>query len=250
MKWNIGWMNDTLNYFSMDPVYRKYHHGKLAFSIWYAFSENFVLPLSHDEVVYGKCSLLKKMPGDRWQKFANLRLLFGYMYAHPGKKLIFMGGEFGQWDEWCYEESLNWHLLECPQHHGIQKLIKDLNYLYKNEPALYELDFEPSGFELIDFSDENQSIICFLRKGKHPENLIVIVCNFTPVPRFNYRIGVPFKGYWKEILNSDSEIYGGSNCGNMGGVFSEDFPMHGRPYSLKLTLPPLGVLFLKYLNSG
>ncbi|MGC8938518.1 MAG: 1,4-alpha-glucan branching protein GlgB, partial [Thermodesulfovibrio sp.] len=246
MKWNMGWMHDTLSYFSKDPVYRKYHHNNLAFSIWYAFSENFVLPLSHDEVVYGKGSLLNKMPGDNWQKFANLRLLFGYMYAHPGKKLIFMGGEFAQCNEWYHEESLHWHLLEYPQHQGIQRLVKDLNNLYKNEPALHELDFDPSGFEWIDFTDAEQSIISFLRKGRDPKQLICVVCNFTPVPRFNYRIGVPFRGYWKEVLNTDSELYGGSNCGNMGGLMTENLSIHGRPYSLNLTLPPLGVLFLKW----
>jgi len=246
MKWNMGWMHDTLRYFSMDPIYRKYHHGELTFSIWYAFSENFVLPLSHDEVVYGKGSLLNKMPGDKWQKFANLRLLFGYMYSHPGKKLLFMGGEFAQWDEWYHEGSLHWHLLEYPEHQGIQRWIKDLNNLYKTEPALHELDFDGAGFEWIDFTDAEQSIISFLRKGRNPEDVILVVCNFTPVPRFNYRIGIPFRGYWKEILNSDSELYGGSNCGNKGGVWAEEISMHGKPYSLSLTLPPLGVLFLKW----
>ncbi|ACI20861.1 1,4-alpha-glucan branching protein GlgB [Thermodesulfovibrio yellowstonii] len=245
MKWNMGWMHDTLYYFSKDPIYRKYHHGELTFSIWYAFSENFVLPLSHDEVVYGKSSLLNKMPGDQWQKFANLRLLFGYMYAHPGKKLLFMGGEFGQWDEWYHEGSLHWHLLDYPEHQGIQKLVRDLNNLYKTEPALHELDFSPAGFEWIDCSDADQSVVSFLRKAKDPKNVIIVVCNFTPVPRFNYRIGVPFKGYWREILNSDSWIYGGTNHGNTGGVEADQIPCHGRPYSLCLTLPPLGILFLK-----
>lgn len=246
MKWNMGWMHDTLNYFSKDPIYRKYHHNELSFSIWYAFSENFVLPLSHDEVTYGKGSLLGKMPGDVWQKFANLRLLFGYMFAHPGKKLIFMGGEFGQWNEWYHETSLDWHLLENPLHRGVQKWVKDLNYLYRTEPALYELDFEPDGFEWIDFSDSLQSVISFLRKGRNPNDLILVVCNFTPVPRFNYKIGVPKQGYWKEILNSDSALYGGSNCGNMGGVETVSESSHGRPYSVSLTLPPLGVLFFKW----
>lgn len=245
MKWNMGWMHDTLFYFSKDPIYRKYHHNQLTFSIWYAFTENFVLPLSHDEVVYGKGSLINKMPGDYWQKFANLRLLFGYMYAHPGKKLIFMGGEFGQWDEWYHEKSLDWHLLEYPQHQGIQKWIKDLNNLYKTEPSLHELDFEPTGFEWIDFSDADYSIISFLRKAKDSKDVILVVCNFTPVARFNYRIGIQFKGRFREILNSDSWIYGGSNCGNGGEVETEQIPFHGKPYSLSLTLPPLGILFLK-----
>lgn len=245
MKWNMGWMHDTLFYFSKDPIYRKYHHNNLTFSIWYAFSENFVLPLSHDEVVYGKGSLLNKMPGDKWQKFANLRLLFGYMYAHPGKKLLFMGGEFGQWDEWYHETSLHWSLLEYPEHQGIQRWIKDLNKLYRCEPALHELDFDPGGFEWIDFSDSDQSIISFIRKAKDSNDVILVVCNFTPVTRFNYRVGVPFKGYWKEILNSDLFIYGGSNQGNKEDVQAEEIPFHGRPYSISLTLPPLGVIFLK-----
>ncbi|MDW7971725.1 MAG: 1,4-alpha-glucan branching protein GlgB [Thermodesulfovibrio sp.] len=245
MKWNMGWMHDTLFYFSKDPIYRKYHHNNLTFSIWYAFSENFVLPLSHDEVVYGKGSLLNKMPGDKWQKFANLRLLFGYMYAHPGKKLLFMGGEFGQWDEWYHETSLHWSLLEYPEHQGIQRWIKDLNKLYRCEPALHELDFDPGGFEWIDFSDSDQSVISFIRKAKDSNDVILVVCNFTPVTRFNYRVGVPFKGYWKEILNSDLFIYGGSNQGNKEDVQAEEIPFHGRPYSISLTLPPLGVIFLK-----
>ncbi|MCX7724531.1 MAG: 1,4-alpha-glucan branching protein GlgB [Thermodesulfovibrio sp.] len=245
MKWNMGWMHDTLFYFSKDPIYRKYHHNNLTFSIWYAFSENFVLPLSHDEVVYGKGSLLNKMPGDKWQKFANLRLLFGYMYAHPGKKLLFMGGEFGQWDEWYHETSLHWSLLEYPEHQGIQRWIKDLNKLYRCEPALHELDFDPGGFEWIDFSDSDQSVISFIRKAKDSNDVILVVCNFTPVTRFNYRVGVPFKGYWKEILNSDLFIYGGSNQGNKEDVQAEEIPFHGRPYSICLTLPPLGVIFLK-----
>jgi 1,4-alpha-glucan branching enzyme len=248
MKWNMGWMHDTLLYFSKDPIYRKYHHNQLAFSIWYAFTENFVLPLSHDEVVYGKGSLINKMPGDYWQKFANLRLLFGYMYAHPGKKLLFMGGEFGQWDEWYHEKSLDWHLLQYPSHQGIQKWLKDLNQTYKTEPALYELDFESSGFEWVDCSDIEQSIISFLRKGKNPKDIFLIVCNFTPVPRYNYKIGVPYNGYWKEVLNSDATEYGGSGHGNFGGLYADSVPMHHRQYSIALTLPPLGILFFKFLN--
>jgi len=248
MKWNMGWMHDTLYYFSKDPIHRKYHHNQLTFSIWYAFYENFVLCLSHDEVVYGKGSLIRKMPGDYWQKFANLRLLFGYMYAHPGKKLIFMGGEFGQWDEWYHEKSLDWHLLEYPFHQGLQKWVRDLNHLYRNEPELHEIDFGMEGFEWVDFCDWEGSIISFLRKGKNPTNIFLIVCNFTPVPRFNYRIGVPRNGYWKEVLNSDAEIYGGSGLGNFGGSEAKPYSTHGRPYSLCLTLPPLAVIFFKNVS--
>jgi len=245
MKWNMGWMHDTLEYFSKDPIYRKYHHNQLTFSIWYAFSENFLLPLSHDEVVHGKGSLLSKMAGDDWQKFANLRLLFGYMYTHPGKKLLFMGGEFGQWQEWYHEESLHWHLLEYPHHQGIQKWIRDLNHFYRNEPALYELDFQPEGFEWIDFSNWEESIIIFVRRDKSTKDIILVVCNFTPVPRYNYRVGVPEGGFWKEALNSDAQVYGGSGHGNLGGAEAAPIPWHGKNYSLSLTLPPLGVLIFK-----
>ena len=243
-KWNMGWMNDTLFYFSKDPIYRKYHHDKLTFSVWYAFSENFVLPLSHDEVVHGKGSLLGKMPKDDWQKFANLRLLFSYMYAFPGKKLLFMGGEFGQWREWDHNQSLDWHLLEYFPHRGVQRLVKDLNELYRKEKALHELDCDPAGFEWVDFSDYEQSVISFLRKSKSGE-MVLVVLNFTPVPRYNYRVGVPKGGLWLEVFNSDSELYCGANIGNMGRVMAEDVPFHGRPYSLSLTLPPLGAVFLK-----
>ncbi len=245
LKWNMGWMHDTLDYFSKDPIYRKYHQNQLTFSIWYAFYENFILSLSHDEVVYGKRSLLEKMAGDDWQKFANLRLLFGYMYAHPGKKLIFMGGEFGQRDEWYHERSLDWHLIQYPLHQGIQRWVKDLNNFYRNEPALYEIDFSMEGFEWIDFHDWEGSIISFLRKGKDPEDILLVVCNFTPVPRHNYRIGVSREGYWREVLNSDSNIYGGSNHGNFGGLEATPIPAHGKCHSLNLTLPPLGILFFK-----
>ncbi|MDP2972499.1 MAG: 1,4-alpha-glucan branching protein GlgB, partial [Deltaproteobacteria bacterium] len=248
MKWNMGWMHDTLDYFSQDPIHRKYHHNQLTFSIWYAFFENFILSLSHDEVVYGKGSLLRKMPGNEWQKFANLRLLFGYMYGHPGKKLIFMGGEFGQWDEWYHESSLDWHLLQYPLHQGVQKWVRDLNHLYRVEPALYELDFRMEGFEWIDFHDWEGSIIIFLRKGKNTGDLFLIVCNFTPIPRQNYRTGVPRGGFWKEVLNSDSQTYGGSGHGNFGGLEASPIPSHGKYHSLSLTLPPLGVLFFK--NEG
>jgi len=245
MKWNMGWMHDTLEYFSKDPLYRKYSHNQLTFSIWYAFSENFVLPLSHDEVVHGKGALIGKMPGDERQRCANLRLLFGYMYGHPGKKLLFMGGEFAQWREWNHDESLEWHALEYPSHQGVQRWVKDLNHLYANEPALYELDFDMKGFEWVDFHDWEHSIISFLRKGKSTDDIILVVCNFTPVLRENYRVGVPRGGFWQEVLNSDANIYWGTGCGNLGGVEAAPVPGHGRYYSLSLTLPPLGVLFFK-----
>jgi 1,4-alpha-glucan branching enzyme len=245
MKWNMGWMHDTLDYFSLDSVFRKFHQNKLTFSIWYAFFENFVLPLSHDEVVYGKGSLIRRMPGDDWQKFANLRLLFGYMYGHPGKKLLFMGGEFGQWDEWYHEKSLDWHLLEAPPHQGVQKWVQDLNRIYRSEPALYEVDFSNEGFEWIDFHDAESSVISFMRKGKRTDDIIVVAANFTPVPRLNYRLGMPRGGYWREILNSDAKIYGGSGHGNFGGVETTPIPAHGKFNSLTLVLPPLGVVFLK-----
>ena len=250
MKWNMGWMHDTLDYFSKDPIYRKYHTNRLTFSIHYAFSENFILPLSHDEVVHGKQSLIEKMPGDEWQKFANLRLLFGYMYGHPGKKLLFMGGEFAQRREWNHDESLDWHVLQYPHHQGAQQWVKDLNHLYRNERALYELDFSSDGFEWVDFQDFEQSVVSFLRRGKEKDNVILVVCNFTPAPRRNYRIGVPLGGFWKELLNSDAKIYGGSGLGNMGCVEAAPLPMHGRYYSLSLNLPPLGVLFLKHQKGG
>jgi 1,4-alpha-glucan branching enzyme len=245
MKWNMGWMHDTLKYFSREPVFRKFHHNQLTFSIWYAFSENFVLSLSHDEVVHGKGALFGKMPGDEWQKYANLRLLFGYMYGHPGKKLLFMGGEFAQWKEWNHDESLEWHVLQYPLHKGVQRWVADLNHLYRTEPALYELDFKAEGFEWIDSSDWEKSIISFLRKGTDSEDIMLVICNFTPVPRLNYRIGVPRVGSWREVLNSDASLYGGSGHGNFGGVDATPIPSHGRPYSLSLTLPPLGIVFLK-----
>ncbi|MCR4345928.1 MAG: 1,4-alpha-glucan branching protein GlgB [Sulfuricaulis sp.] len=245
MKWNMGWMHDTLDYFSRDPIHRKYHHDQLTFSIMYAFHENFVLPISHDEVVYGKGSLLGKMPGDDWQKFANLRLLFGYMYGHPGKKLMFMGSEFGQWNEWNHDQSLDWHLLEQTPHQGVQHWVKDLNYLYRREPALYSRDFDSSGFEWADLHDWENSTISFFRKGENPDDVILVVCNFTPVPRANYRIGVPRGGYWRELLNSDATLYGGSGQGNVGGVESATLPCHGHYHSVSLTLPPLSVVYLK-----
>ncbi|MEK6765162.1 MAG: 1,4-alpha-glucan branching protein GlgB [Planctomycetota bacterium] len=245
MKWNMGWMHDILRYFSKDPLYRKSHHNELTFSIWYAFSENFLLPLSHDEVVHGKGSLIGKMPGGEWQRYANLRLMFGYMYGHPGKKLLFMGGEFAQWKEWCHDESLEWHVLEYPFHRGMQKWVKDLNHLYRTEPALYELDFSADGFEWISLHDWEQSIISFIRKGRDNDKMVLIVCNFTPVQRRIYNVGVPRGGFWAEVLNSDAEVYGGSGCGNAGGVEAAPVPVHGRTHSLCLTLPPLGVLFFK-----
>jgi len=249
MKWNMGWMHDTLEYIVKDPIYRKHHHNQLTFSISYAFSENFILPLSHDEVVHGKGSLLSRMPGDEWQKFANLRLLQGFMFTHPGKKLLFMGDEFGQMREWTHEESLDWHLLKHPLHQGIQKWVKDLNLLYRREPALYELDFEQGGFEWIDFSDWAKSIISYIRRGKSSGDLILVVCNFTPEVRGAYRIGVPESGFWREILNSDAKEYGGSGQGNLGGIESRPTTLHHRDYSLSLTLPPLSVLVFKQKRS-
>jgi 1,4-alpha-glucan branching enzyme len=245
LKWNMGWMHDTLEYFSRDPIYRKYHQNQLTFSMWYAFQENFMLALSHDEVVHGKGALIGKMPGDRWQRFANLRLLFGYMYGHPGKKLMFMGDEFGQVKEWQHEESLEWHVLEYPLHKALYFWVRDLNRFYKDEPALYERDFDPAGFEWVDFSDWAQSVISFLRKGRSAGDIVLVVCNFTPVTRHNYRVGVPCGGFWKEALNSDAREYGGSGQGNFGGVWAEPLPFHNRDHSLSLTLPPLSVLFFK-----
>ena len=248
MKWNMGWMNDTLEYMTKDPVYRKHHHDQLTFSLWYAFAENFVLPLSHDEVVYGKRSLLDKMPGDMWQKFANLRLLYGYMYGHPGKKLLFMGGELGQWDEWDFEKSLDWHLLEDDKHRKLRLWLKDLNRFYRTEPAMHQLDFERLGFEWLDIQDWEKSIVSFARRARNPEHVVVSVCNFTPKPRKNYRLGVPSGGRWKEVLNSDALEYGGSGQGNLGGVEADHHPFHGRTDSISITLPPLGCLFFRSEN--
>ncbi len=245
-KWDMGWMHDTLGYLEIDPVYRKYHHDQLHVP-WmvYAFAENFVLPLSHDEVVHGKGSLLSKMPGDFWQKFANLRLLFAYMYAQPAKKLMFMGCEFGQWREWGHDESLEWHLLEHESHRKLQQWVADINHAYRQEKALHELDCDPAGFEWIDGSDSQQSMLAFIRKSRGAAEIVVVVINFTPVPRNNYRVGVPLPGHWREILNSDATNYGGAGNGNLGGITAEAIPSHGRPYSLSLTVPPLGALFLK-----
>ncbi len=245
LKWNMGWMHDTLEYFSNDPVHRKYHHNQLTFSIWYAFAENFVLAMSHDEVVHGKGSLLGKLPGDDWQKFANLRLLFGFMYGHPGKKLLFMGAEIGQWREWNHDASLDWHLLDYPAHQGIQRWARDLNSFYRQEPALYERDFHHDGFEWVDFHDSEKSLLSFLRRGRSPEDLILVVCNFTPVPRSNYRVGVPEDGFWKEMLNSDAREYGGGGIGNFGGLEASPVSSHGKYFSLSMNVPPLGAVFFK-----
>jgi 1,4-alpha-glucan branching enzyme len=248
LKWDMGWMHDTLEYMSKDPVFRRYHHDKLTFRMLYAFHENFVLPLSHDEVVYGKGSLIGKMPGNDWQKFANLRALFGYMYAQPGKKMLFMGGEIGQWREWVHDASLEWDLLNEAAHAGLQKWVQDLNRLYRGEPALHEMDCDPAGFEWIDCDDKDTSAVSLIRKGKSTSAIILVVCNFTPVPRYSYRVGSPRSGYWQEILNSDAGEYGGSNMGNLGGVEAVPVPLHGRPYSLTITLPPLSVSFFR--NQG
>jgi 1,4-alpha-glucan branching enzyme len=250
IKWDMGWMHDTLSYMTKDPIYRPYHHNLLTFRMLYAFMENFILPLSHDEVVYGKGSLLGKMPGDDWQKFANLRLLYGYMYTQPGKKLLFMGGEFGQWREWNHDVSLDWHLCQYASHTTLQRWVEDLNRLYYSEPALYELDTQPSGFEWIDCNDAPVSVVSCLRKGSSTGDLILVVCNFTPVPRLNYRVGAPRGGFWQEVRNSDAQEYGGAGYGNMGGAEAAPIPYHGRPYSLNLTLPPLSTVFFKYEAHG
>jgi 1,4-alpha-glucan branching enzyme len=241
----MGWMHDTLKYFALDPIHRPYHHGLLTFRPVYAFWENFVLALSHDEVVHLKSSLLSKMPGDDWQKFANLRLLFGYMYGQPGKKLVFMGGEFGQRREWNHDASLDWHLLEFAPHAGIQRWVKDLNLAVIREPALHEQDHAQSGFSWIDCNDALQSVVCFLRNDRSNEKNVVVACNFTPVPRIGYVVGVPSGGVWEEFLNSDATDYGGSGMGNFGRVASRPIPAHGRPYSLELTLPPLSTVFFR-----
>jgi len=244
-KWDMGWMHDTLGYMSQDPIHRKYHQNQMTFRQTYAFTENFALPLSHDEVVYGKGSLLGKMPGDEWQKFANLRLLLGWMYAQPGKKLLFMGGEFGQWREWNHDTSLDWHLLQYPRHLGLQRWVRDLNTTYRAERALHQLDCDANGFEWIDCNDVEQSTFSLLRKGAAPTDRILIACNFTPVPRYNYRVGVPRGGHWQEILNSDATLYGGSGQGNIGGLTAAPISCFGRSHSLNLTLPPLALVAFK-----
>jgi 1,4-alpha-glucan branching enzyme len=245
MKWNMGWMHDMLEYIEKNPVHRRYHHNNLTFSLLYAFTENFVLPLSHDEVVHGKGALLAKMPGDYWQQFANLRALYGYMYGHPGKKLLFMGGEIGQWNEWNHECEVEWVLLYFDSHRQIQQYVQALNQLYLSQPALYEVDFSWQGFEWIDFHDVDNSIVSFLRRAKNPDDFVVVVANFTPVPREGYRLGVPEAGFYRELLNSDSSLFGGGNMGNKGGVPSEPIPWQGRPHSIMITVPPLAVVYFK-----
>ncbi len=244
-KWNMGWMHDMLTFISKDPVHRRFHMDKLTFALLYAFHENFILPLSHDEVVHGKASLLSKMPGDDWQKLANLRLLLGYMYGEPGKKTLFMGAELGQWSEWSHDKGLEWDLLQYEPHKGLQSFVRDLNRVYCSEPALYELDYDPKGFQWIDFRDTDANVVSFIRKGKDPEQILVFVFNFTPVPRMDYRIGAPRQGFYREVINSDSAAYGGSNIGVKGGVTAEASPWHNQPCSLSLNLPPLGMLVLK-----
>jgi 1,4-alpha-glucan branching enzyme len=241
-KWNMGWMHDMLDYMAKEPIFRSFHHGRITFSMLYAFTENFVLPFSHDEVVHMKGSMIGKMPGDDWQKFANLRLLYGYMTGHPGKKLMFMGGEIGQWSEWNHDHSLEWHLLDYPLHHGLQRWVRDLNTFYRGAPALYEVEFDYHGFEWIDCNDHQSSTITFLRRARNPDDIAVFGCNFTPVPRHNYRIGVPRGGWYRETLNSDATLYGGSGQGNAGGVEAAPVPMHGRSHSITVTLPPLGMV--------
>jgi 1,4-alpha-glucan branching enzyme len=245
----MGWMHDMLSYMAHDPIHRRYHHDGLTFRLLYAFNENYILPLSHDEVVHGKASLLSKMVGDMWQKFANLRLLYGTLTAQPGKKLLFMGGEFGQWSEWNENISLDWHLLDYPLHQGLQRWVRDLNTLYRGEPALHQLDSDPAGFEWIDCNDSDASVISFLRKARAPGDCVLVVANFTPVPRYDYRLGVPQGGTWLEILNSDAPVYGGCEVGNLGAVTAEPGSCHGRPYMVSLALPPLGIVFFKPLRA-
>ncbi|MGH6945550.1 MAG: 1,4-alpha-glucan branching enzyme, partial [Geminicoccaceae bacterium] len=244
-KWNMGWMHDTLDYIRQDPIHRMYHHHQLTFGLIYAFTENFILPLSHDEVVHGKGSLIAKMPGDGWQKFANLRAYLGFMFTHPGKKLLFMGGEFAQGREWNHDASLDWHLLDHPMHHGVQALVRDLNHVYRELPALHQRDSEADGFEWLELHDSQQSVLSCLRRGTDPSRVVVVICNFTPVPRQGYRVGVPLPGWYRERINTDGALYGGSNMGNGGGVMAEDVPSHGRPHSIALTLPPLATLILE-----
>jgi 1,4-alpha-glucan branching enzyme len=250
MKWDMGWMHDTLKYMALDPVFRKYHHNELTFRMVYAFTENFTLPLSHDEVVHGKGSLLAKMPGDDWRKFANLKLLYAYMYAQPGKKLLFMGAELAQWAEWNHDRSLDWHLLDHAPHLKVQECLADLNRMYRDEPALHQCDMDWSGFEWIDHRDGDSSVLVMLRKGRSENDRILAAFNFTPIPRPNYRVGAPYKGFWRELLNTDSKDYGGAGFGNMGGLETVPLPAHNRLNSLTLTLPPLGAVFLKYVTEG
>jgi 1,4-alpha-glucan branching enzyme len=250
MKWNMGWMHDTLSYMREDPVHRKYHHGRLTFSLIYAFNENFVLPLSHDEVVHGKGSLVGKMPGDAWQQFAGLRVLYGYMWAHPGKKLLFMGGEFGQRREWAHDEELEWWVTDLPEHAGLQRWVADLNRVYRSTPALWQVDFSHQGFEWIDANDAGQSVLTFLRKPRGAGKQVLVACNLTPVPRENYVIGVPRAGAWTETLNSDARLYGGSGWGNLGCVEAAPVGAQGRPYSIVVTLPPLSTIYFESAPDG
>ncbi|PLZ40283.1 1,4-alpha-glucan branching enzyme, partial [Fischerella thermalis WC542] len=245
LKWNMGWMHDMLDYFSMDPWFRQFHQNNVTFSMWYHHSENFMLALSHDEVVHGKSNIIGKMPGDRWQKFANVRCLFTYMFTHPGKKTMFMSMEFGQWSEWNVWADLEWHLLQHEPHQQLKDFFKDLNHLYRSEPSLYTLDFAREGFEWIDCSDNRHSVVSFIRRDKDSEDFVIVVCNFTPQPHSHYRIGVPEPGFYTELFNSDARKYGGSNMGNLGGKWTDNWSMHNRSYSLDLCLPPLGVLILK-----
>ncbi|MBU1237264.1 MAG: 1,4-alpha-glucan branching protein GlgB [Gammaproteobacteria bacterium] len=245
MKWNMGWMHDTLAYFQTDPLFRRHRHNQLTFSLWYAFHENFVLPISHDEVVHGKGALIGKMPGDEWQQFANLRLMLGYMWTHPGKKLLFMGCEFGQRREWQHEESLEWHVLQYPLHAGVQRWVEDINRFYRQQGALHQEDFRDAGFEWVDCGDADNSVLSWLRRGHDPNDVVLVVCNFTPVRRDNYAIGVPRGGWWQECLNSDAPLYGGSGQGNLGGAEASPVPAHGRYHSLRLTLPPLATIVMK-----
>jgi len=250
LKWDMGWMHDSLRFLERDPIHRRYHHNEITFRSLYAFHENFVLPLSHDEVVHGKGSLLNKMPGDRWQKFANLRLLYGYMYSQPGKKLLFMGSELAQWREWSHDSSLDWHLLEESAHGGVQALVRDLNRVYASEPAMHARDAEPEGFEWIDGSDSERSVLSYVRHGVDGDPPMLVVLNFTPVVRYDYRVGVPVSGAWREVLNTDSEIYGGSGVGNLGEVHAEPIESHGRPTSVRVTLPPLAAVWFRAPGGG
>jgi 1,4-alpha-glucan branching enzyme len=245
MKWNMGWMHDMLEYFSVDPIYRKYYHQNITFSLLYAFSENYVLPVSHDEVVHLKHSLIGKMPGDEWQRFANVRAFLAFMYGHPGKKLLFMGQEIGQYEEWNHDVGLKWDLLTFDYHRKLQFFMRELNRLYRSQPALYQVDFTYAGFEWVDFHDVEGSVISFTRHAEDRRDFLFFVCNFTPVPRYRYRIGIPRDGLYDEILNSDSELFGGSNMGNYGAVAAEHIASHNRPYSLCLTIPPLAVVVFR-----
>ena len=247
-KWNMGWMNDTLRYISFDPVHRKHHHNDLTFGLLYAFSENFILPLSHDEVVHGKRSLLGRMPGDNWQRFANLRAYYGFMWGHPGKKLIFMGGEFGQEREWNHDVSLDWHLLDKPEHAGLKALVADLNRIYRALPALHRRDTEAAGFEWLIGDDADNSVLAFARHGDNQRELAIVACNFTPVPRENYRIGVPAAGSYREAVNTDAAAYGGADLRNGEAIAAEPVASHGREQSVTLTLPPLATVILEYVG--